>query len=559
MTKRLSINNAISNPPLLHKRVRGVRSKNEGQRANNEKLRYESRWLFDHSIYKLFTLLLILVLVPSSGCSVFNFGSDEEKKLDAETSSGDKTETGSNADSPTSKKVRFDGAGLVIGEADSLAYTSESFLKTISSLQAEKQFGSIKNLIHKYPDIALKTLQESDPKTQDRLALHALAISFDAKWCNSNVWQKYLEDLAVGSGKPPRHLRIRNQFWEHLQNDESDKALKLQLTKSLQRNHGKMIRADFYRLDAIAALMDGRHKRSTDSLEKAISLVSASCPYFTTKLQLLLGEFYRHAGRIDQWRVTWESAVVENSRVVVEQDSLDPTFWTRAAFLRPAGQGWPNESTENLRSFIAGQGVISGNSRQLNLTGPDSVLWLAIGLEHLQRAEGQNAVLAFKKAEAVETDKLTIANLHLFQARAIIAAGQLGPASAILFRIISEYDKQPIADRAKAILGAMKLQNGGVAQGINLLQSAIKTVEGWPRDERMRAQADYGLALLIGGREQEGLQLLSQVGSEFESIGDFDQAQQCLWNQAKYFEKTGQSNRHHSATAELSALEQRMK
>ena len=77
------------------------------------------------------------------------------------------------------------------------------------------------------------------------------------------------------------------------------------------------------------------------------------------------------------------------------------------------------------------------------------------------------------------------------QALAMIDGGQQGPASAILLRLGSQ--SSLLGDRAKAILATLKLQNGSLAQGMNLLQSAIKTSSQWPAHERLRAQADYGL------------------------------------------------------------------
>ena len=78
------------------------------------------------------------------------------------------------------------------------------------------------------------------------------------------------------------------------------------------------------------------------------------------------------------------------------------------------------------------------------------------------------------------------------------------------------------------------------------------------RDERLRAQADYALALLVRGRESDGIRLLDQVQSEFEAAGMYDQAHQCLWNKSKYFEKTKQSERLQTATAEMADLEARI-
>lgn len=73
----------------------------------------------------------------------------------------------------------------------------------------------------------------------------------------------------------------------------------------------------------------------------------------------------------------------------------------------------------------------------------------------------------------------------------MIDGGQPGPASAILIGLGS--GENVLADRARAILASLKLQNGSLAQGMNLLQVAIETSNQWPTSERLRAQADMGL------------------------------------------------------------------
>ncbi len=192
----------------------------------------------------------------------------------------------------------------------------------------------------------------------------------------------------------------------------------------------------------------------------------------------------------------------------------------------------------------------------MNSGDDEAVVWAIIGVQSLTRRESQNAILAFKKSEALATSQLLKNELQMHQAVAMIAGGQHGPASAILLRLSSS--EGLLADRAKAILATMKLQNGSIAQGMNLLQSAIKTSDRWPTNERLRAHADYGLALLMRGREKQGVQLLNQVFDEFAANKSYEHATQCLWNLAKYFQTKEDDAEYQAYVARLQQFEKEL-
>lgn len=508
--------------------------------------------------------LIVVMLAVLGGCSSFEFDANRSQdKLEKSNKQSllDKLVAGSKDDLPIDsarKKIRWDGQGVVLGDVDSSVFTTESFRETTSLLVQENRFTSITNLINKYPDIALAVLQEADPVNQDAEILQMIARHFDQQWCASGSdaklhWQTYLVDLASSGRKKGSLLELKSEFWRHLKNNEPVKALSLKLVNSLPKQTDIVLSSEFYRLEAIALMMNGQMSEAIQRLRHSIDLIDEVSPYQSNRQQLLLGEFYRHSGELDRWKASWSEAVIQQSALVQTKALHDPKFWNRASFLRPAGQPWPAKSIENLQQNVTGQGIVLPPQ----LTN-DSIVWLATGLQHNFRSEGQSAVLAFKKSEAASNDAELNKQLQLFQARAMVLSGQPGVASAILIRIISENPGEVIGDRAQAILGAMKLQNGAIGQGINLLKAAMGTVDQWPQSERLRAQADYGLALLVSGNETEGLSVLSDVQREFEAIGEFDQAHQCLWNKAKYFEKTDQKQRYQTACLELTDIEKRI-
>jgi hypothetical protein len=264
----------------------------------------------------------------------------------------------------------------------------------------------------------------------------------------------------------------------------------------------------------------------------------------------LLGEAFRHANQLEQWQKSWLTAIELQSQYAVEGELKDPAFWSKAAFLRPVSAEWPAEVIGQLEHSLRNENLEFGFSES---SIDEAVVWATIGIQSLKRHESQNSILAFKKSEALVNGVSLREELQMQQALAMIDGGQQGPASAILLRLGSQ--PSLLGDRAKAILATLKLQNGSLAQGMNLLQSAIKTSSQWPAHERLRAQADYGLAYLMRGREEQGIGLLNYVYDEFIKLQSYEDASQCLANIATYYEKTDQKAKHRIALKKLQSFE----
>lgn len=504
--------------------------------------------------------------LSASGCSSLVFDDDKDENLLSKMDFGKKGQTLldklarkseklNSIESTVKKKIRWDGAGVVLGETDGSAFTPDSFLETISQLADSNRYSTIRNLIKNYPDVAITVLQEADPTVHDISTLQLIASNFDSLWCgnpgnDSTAWQSYLVDLSSRGRKNASLLDLKNKFWGHLKENQPKEALALKLVNSLPRETDVVLSAEFYRLEAIAYMMNNQFDDAIQRLRQSLGLLQDVSPFQVARLKLLLGEFHRHNGELNSWKSTWSSAVNDQAKLLTSRKLKDPAFWNRAAYLRPAKSDWPSEAIEHLNAYLMEREIVVPAG-----TANASLVWMAVGLQHNDRNEGQNAVLAFKKSEAAATDQQLRDQLQLFQARAMLLAGQPGAASAILIRLISVYEGKPMADRAQAILGAMKLQNGAVGQGINLIESAIGSVDHWPRSERLRAQADYGLALLVSGNEADGIRYLDQVQNEFAQLGEFEHFHQVLWNKAKYFEKTDQKQRFANARNELAEIE----
>lgn len=446
--------------------------------------------------------------------------------------------------------VRLTG-GLSLGDTDNIAFTPESLSLVLNELIEAEKWNSLRSLVGLYPDVVTKILMGPGDSSLSPQQLIEVAKLFDHQWSGNgnDTWQSFV--VATRSpGQRSDFVQSRIQFLKLLENDEPAKALNLGLSQTRNDQLPVIARSEALRLEGIAHMMLEQHSESIDHFAKAMSLLKVSHPYQASKTALLLGESQRHAGALEEWTSSWELAIDIQSRWLARRGLQDPAFWKQAAFLRPASTPWPGEVIGRLENSLRNENLDFGFDQTTDI---EAVVWAIIGTQSLKRHEPQNAILAFKKSEALVSSPSLKEELQMQQALAMINGGQQGPASAILLRLGSK--SSLLGDRAKAILATLKLQNGGLAQGMNLLQSAIKTSNQWPTSERLRAQADYGLAYLMLGREEQGIALLNQVRSEFVKQKSYDHAAQCQANIVTYYEKTDQRSKYKSAVAMLKELE----
>ncbi len=446
------------------------------------------------------------------------------------------------------EKVRLAG-GLTLGDTDNQAFTTDGLADVMSELATAEKRNSLRGLVALYPDIVTNVLLES-AGSLDQSQRIAVAKLFDEQWKGSgdDRWEDF-----VSSTRPfikgKNFIQLRAEFLQLIENNQLDEALDLKLTRSTPTN-SIIAQAEALRLEGIAHLMMGDHRQCISDLDEAMNLLRSSHPYQASQIGLLLGEANRHAGKTEDWKSSWQAAIEIQSRWLAERGLSDPAFWNKAAFLRPVSTEWPSSVIRRLEHSLRDENLEFGSDKS---TASEAVVWAIVGTQSLKRHESQNAILAFKKSEALVSTSALKEELQMQQALAMIDGGQQGPASAILLRLGSK--PSLLGDRSKAILATLKLQNGSLAQGMNLLQSSIKTSNQWPTAERLRAQADYGLAYLMRGKEEQGIALLNQVHDEFVKEKSYDHAAQCLSNIATYYDKTDQAAKHRTAIARMKELE----
>lgn len=502
------------------------------------------------------SILCLFIGIGLSGCSLFNIDSEKTdtdllKKsiLDsAAVPSPDKHYDSSG--SPITEKLRLAG-GLALGDTGNLAFTAESLSVVVQEMVESGRWNSLRNIVTLYPDIATKIMWGEGSSQLSSSQREVLARAMDVQWIKEgkDTWQAFVKQQ-YNQGKAGSHLENRNRFLSFLQVNDTNSAFSIQLSKSAQKSKSQIAEAEALRLEGIAYLMIEDYENSIKFLSRARTLQEQSQPIQASHTGLLLGEAFRHSDKLEQWQESWLKAIDLQSQYAVEVGLKDPAFWSKAAFLRPVSAKWPSDVIGRLEHSLRNENLEFGFSES---SIDEAVIWATIGTQSLKRHESQNSILAFKKSEALVNGVSLREELQMQQALAMIDGGQQGPASAILLRLGSQ--PSLLGDRAKAILATLKLQNGSLAQGMNLLQSAIKTSSQWPVHERLRAQADYGLAYLMRGREEQGIDLLNYVYDEFLKLQSYEDASQCLANIATYYEKTDQKAKHRIAIKKLQSLE----
>ena len=501
----------------------------------------------------------LLLAALATGCSLFPSSKSTEARLKTEVDRRAKEDPNLDGRSKPSEsggkagagqgsgaRVRLDGS-LSLGDTDNLALTPEQLATAISQLLDEDKLSSARELIRLYPDITAKLMVASNPPDLTREHRDWIADNYESIWAAESEAFVRLKQ-AYRSGTLNTVLSNQSEFLNRLQNNRPEEALELRLSRQVTDN--ELLQAEALRLEGMAYLVMEEHLAASQRLQAAAELLSSVQPVEANRILLLVGETERRAGNLEKWKSAWREAVTSHANILARHDLHDPAFWKQAAFLRPLKSDWPEEIVAQLRRKLVDEGMSYDGTEST-----ESVVWANIGLQSLARHESQNAVLAFKKSEATAISLQLKQELQMMQAIGMIDGGQAGPASAILLRLSSQ--DGILSDRAKAVLAAMKLQNGSLAQGMNLLQTAIQSCTQWPAGERLRAQADYALSYLMRGKEQQGVQLLNQLHEQFLARDDFSQASQCLQNLATYFQQTKQSRKYRQTMARLESLENR--
>lgn len=443
-------------------------------------------------------------------------------------------------------QVRAGGDGFALGDVEQPACTPQQFVDRVAEMLRLGQATAAERWMHRYPDIALALLREPAGVKAPPDLLAKVAQTHDQQCARvppGAGWAALLADRVARPEHYAPYDERRRQAMTLLQNGRAKEALELKLTEVPPGSPGTMLTIDALRLTGIALVLDNRPQEAADSLEKAVGVAAQGHPYQAVSLLLLLSDAQRRAGNSVAAQQSWNRAALVAAELAgAPRPVVDPILWERLAYLRPVDCGWPAEVQQRLSQLNLAFAIVPGSHDAAvpAATAPAAVeeapVWIAIGHWRMGRDEPQAALVALKRAESSSIDNYTADRLRLAQAKTLVRMGQPGPATALLIRLADASDPR-ISHPAMAMLGTLKLQQGGVQQGLNLLHRAVEVDAAIPWPERPDAEADLGLAYLLVGDEHAGLRWLHTAQQAWESAGHYEPLVQCLENEVAYLEQ----------------------
>ncbi len=441
-------------------------------------------------------------------------------------------------------KVGVDG--YLLGEGEQPPASAELFWKFFQERCAMNNEALLVSVICRYPEAALETLKRSRSAQAKDARLLKLAQLVDRRLGDKAAnWSELVADKARTPAKYQAYETLREitlKLHSAQQHDKVDLAGWQKLTPSLP----PILQAEALRLQAITHLACLRHEPAAAALERAVELASGS-PLEAAHLRLLLGDVCHRCEKHERAVALWSQAILAASRYVIGQDPvLDPAFWERAIVGHPYGIHWP-AATKDALAAILRENFLGGT--KWNLSAPtkdgyqhgEEAVWLWVGHARLVRKEGKSALVAFKRAESLANNEELVDRLRICQAQAFALMGQSVAALPLLVAIIQK--RQDLAPTALAALGSIKVSEGMIEPGAKLLANALQLGKDRAWQGRAEAEADFGLALLVQGRESEGLASLHRAQARFEQAGQHEEWTQALLNESAYLENIGQAGK----------------
>ncbi len=460
-------------------------------------------------------LLLLALLV---GCA-----STEPTRTDAERPS-------------RNAEVRVDGEGLELGESSGAGLSRAALLDRCETLLRAERRTSAALFAGRRPDLVLSALRAGLATEARRPSLAWLAELRDRELPRPG-WAPALAQVSASADAYADFAALRHAHWQHLTRGQFVEAAELALRAALPGLAPAPLAADALQLEGEARLLAGSPEEAAACFAEAAGF-AAFDPRWRAGLLLLEGESRRRTGAQPAAASLWREAARAAAELLTAETLRDPILWERIAYLKPFAEPWPEAVGDALAASLARSDPLCSfpDRKQADARGEvarDALLWSVIGHARLARAETQAALLAFARAEAGARRAPSRAALRLAQARALAQLGQREAASAILTPLLADEEAE-IFRPALACLGVLELQQQRTARGLTLLERACVGAEPWPG--RARAEADLGLACLLAGREDEGLERLSAAEAGFAAAGATGQLLRSLENRLAYLE-----------------------
>jgi len=442
--------------------------------------------------------------------------------------------------------VKIGGDGFNLGDIEQSSFAPQHFVDRVGEMLSAKRRPAAGRWIQRYPDVALSVLREMSGVRAATEVLVVIAEAHDRQCSRCGAeggWSAVVLSRASHPQRFSDYETKRQQFMADVQNGRVEQALAQNLPAASQ-GLGDVLAIDAWRLQGIGLLLAERSKEAAETFQRTLQIAGNAHPYQAANVLLLLSDALRRSGDLEGNQNAWQSAVqlacdLAHGPIPV----TDAVFWERAAYMRPVNLPWPQPVLRGLADLNVRFGIAPTQRDQVLLTSTapaahneEAPIWIAIGHWRLGREESQAALVALKRAEVTTSDAYATSRLQLSQARALVRLGQQPAATAMLIHAASNNDPR-LARPATALLGTIKLQQGAIQPGFNLLRRAVEEDPGFYWPERADAEADLGLAYLLMGDEDAGLHWLHVAQQGFEAAAQQEALLQCLENELAWLEQ----------------------
>jgi hypothetical protein len=260
--------------------------------------------------------------------------------------------------------VGVDSDGLVLGEADGVAFSPDQLLASVAGHLAEKRVASARREVQWYPDVAWQLLRGPVPAA-DATALRAIAAAHDAQ-CVRGRRGCHLADAV---GRPSTTSRSLPEVCPTARRVPGRRATGTaapgvghRINPPAGDQLPKLIAIDAWQLTGMALMLDDRPSEAAAAFQRGVELAEREYPYYEAQLRLQWSEALRHAGQIVEADAAWSDAVrVAHAGWLAEPPLRDPDYLERLAYHRPVDRPWPPELVETLAGLAARYGVASGD------------------------------------------------------------------------------------------------------------------------------------------------------------------------------------------------------
>ena len=497
-------------------------------------------------------VLLIGLLVITTGCQSSRKSS--QVKPPAETSSRQTTTR-----QPSKRQIWVASSSGYLGQTQEKQIPLEIFIEKIGQYLDAERTGSAVRYVCRNPDVAVQALDRILMNSQINEVDRFVAAVYDLRLADYDAqhgWQALLDDQ---SEQISRYKSLRRRVMDHLDANQYKQAITLtkQLVQTADESGRSVLRLDARELSGSVLLADNRTEPAMMVFRKAATIFEHDQPYRASYLYILLCKMQQQAAPSQS---DWQKAAVTAGRLLQgDYPVTDPLLWEAVIKYRPSQCQWPKTVINRMHHMNRllvelkipanmQTGSIKAFRQQL-----ESLIWSRIGQWHVQREHYQDALVAFRTAQDLNHHSNSEHHLRLAQARMLMQMEQYQPAAAILTSVAGEADSNS-ASSATALLGVMQLQRNNLEQAVKLLEQATTSQDStWPGIAD--AQGDLGLAQLMLGDEQRGLENLHNAQAIYRSQQDYDRLIESLNNEARYYLNTRNYNQAIEIQGKIDELE----